>query len=69
MRRMVTRSKYFSVQMALSDSSLVIWSGKRTETKLRTRAVHQLCVLENEKNYVSDTRNRVGWGIKDIYLI
>lgn len=42
------------------SASVAIWSGKGTETKLWTRAAHQLCVLETEERDVSDIRNRAG---------
>ena len=42
------------------SASVAIWTGTKTKTKLCTRAVHQLCVLETEKIDVSDVRNRAG---------
>ena len=42
------------------SASVTIWTGTKTKTKLCTRAVHQLCVLETEKIDVSDVRNRAG---------
>jgi hypothetical protein len=42
------------------SASVAIWSGKGTETKLWTRAAHQLCVLETEERDVSDIQNRAG---------
>jgi hypothetical protein len=53
------KSKYSNISNVRS-ASVAVWSGKGTETKLWTRAAHQLCVLDTEERYVSDIRNRTG---------